>query len=388
MKLTRPSNPLSYFVYLGIVVIIALIGLADAIYLSISHYRVYTDIGYKSICAISKAINCDTVSQSPYAVLFGLPVALWGVIGYVLVLLLLLFSRNKTADRICVWSLIFWITLVFSCSSVVLALVSTYLVRSYCILCIVTYGINLSLLYSAWIIRRRFSKSGLIEDTREDILFLWQKRAKSIPLFVTYLVAVLSTWMFFPVYWNFNSLQLPVNIPQGTTASGHPWLGAAKPVLDITEFTDYQCFQCKKMHFYLRQLIAENPGKIRIIHNHYPMDHEFNPIVNEPFHVGAGKMALLAAFAASKKIFWEMNDLLYNIDSNRQTVSVKELAETLGLHQKDLAGFMRDPDALYRLRHDIWTGNKLGITGTPAYLINGKIYEGQIPPEIIRKALE
>ncbi|MBU4035957.1 MAG: hypothetical protein KKA35_05965, partial [Proteobacteria bacterium] len=42
----------------------------------------YTDIGYESFCAISKAINCDTVSQSPYSVFLGVPLAIWGVAGY------------------------------------------------------------------------------------------------------------------------------------------------------------------------------------------------------------------------------------------------------------------------------------------------------------------
>lgn len=388
MKKANAIKPLSFGIYLWTVVIIAMAGLADSVYLSLSHYRVYADIGYKSFCAISKALNCDTVSQSPYAVLFNLPVALWGVVGYTLILLLLLFAGSSKGGRIRVWSLIFWAALVFSCCSVILALVSTFLVRSYCIMCIATYGINFALLFYAWIIRRRFSKSGFIEDTREAIVFLWRQRAKSLPLLAAYLVAVLITWIIFPTYWSFKPPPLPVDIPQGITAAGLPWLGAADPVLEITEFADYQCFQCKKMHYFLRQLVAENPGRIRIVHKNYPMDHKINPIVKEPFHVGAGKMALLAAYAVKKKIFWQMNDLLYNLDGHRQTVSVKELAQALGIDPKDFAGFMHDQESLSHLRHDIWTGNKLGITGTPTYVINGKIYEGQIPAEILKKALQ
>ena len=66
-----------------------MVGLIDASYLSISHFRVYTDMDYRSFCAISKAINCDTVSQSPYSIFLNVPVPIWGVIGYIVVSLLL-----------------------------------------------------------------------------------------------------------------------------------------------------------------------------------------------------------------------------------------------------------------------------------------------------------
>lgn len=387
MKKTKVINPLSFGIYCWAVVILAIVGLADSVYLSISHYRVYTDIAYKSFCAISKALNCDTVSQSPYAVLFNLPVALWGVIGYTLILVLLLFAGRKNAGKIRIWSLIYWLTIFFSCCSIILALVSTFLVRSYCIMCIVTYGVNLMLLYSVWIIRRRFANCGLFEDTKQDIIFLCHRKSKSIKILGAFCLLTLFTWIFIPPYWHLNPPPLGADIPSGITEAGHPWIGAVHPVLEITEFADYQCFQCKKMHFFLRQLIAQNPSRIRLIHKNYPMDHEYNPIVKKPFHVGAGKMALLAAYAAKQDKFWEMNDLLYSIAGNHEAIGTKNLAERLGLDPKVLARFMRDPATSYRLKHDIWAGNKLGITGTPAYVINGEIYQGQIPPEILKKGL-
>jgi protein-disulfide isomerase len=141
------------------------------------------------------------------------------------------------------------------------------------------------------------------------------------------------------------------------------------------------------MHFFLRQLIAENLDKIKIIHRHYPMDHEFNPIVSEPFHVGSGKLALLSVYAASKNKFWQMNDLLYGIAGQRKPIGTNELAKILNLDSNELARSINDRSIRHRVKHDIYIGNKLGITGTPAYLIEGEIYQGQIPPEIIKKIL-
>ncbi len=75
----------TYFWYSTTVVLLLILGLLLTGYLFFSHYQNYTDIGYSSFCALSKSINCDTVSQSRWSILFGLPLALWGMIAYILV---------------------------------------------------------------------------------------------------------------------------------------------------------------------------------------------------------------------------------------------------------------------------------------------------------------
>jgi uncharacterized membrane protein/protein-disulfide isomerase len=387
LKKEHPIQPLAYAYYVWPVVGLVVAGLLDSIYLSVSHHRVYTDMGYKSFCAISRAINCDTVSQSPYAIFLGLPVPVWGIIGYTLLLLLLLPVASKKTEKKQIWSLFFWLSLAYSAYSVVLALISSYLIGSYCIMCIVSYGVNLALLFYAWIIRRRFSTAGLLADTREDIRYLWNHRVKTGLVAAIFLAAVGTTRIVFPVYWQYQPPPVAANISRGITASGHPWIGAQNPVLEISEYGDYQCFQCKKMHLFLRRLVTEYPDRIRIIHHNYPMDHRFNPIVKEPFHQGSGKMALLAIYAASKNKFWELNDYLYGLAGHQKQVGIKELAQTLDLNPQELAGALNDRSIRKLLLRDILQGNKLGISGTPGYVINHKVYLGQIPAEVLKTGM-
>jgi predicted DsbA family dithiol-disulfide isomerase len=266
-------------------------------------------------------------------------------------------------------------------------MISTYLIGSHCIMCIVSYGVNLAILFSAWIIRRRFSSLGLVDDTKKDIQYLWQKRTRNLVVVFLFLISVVSTWVFFPAYWDFKAGAFSDRISTGVTAAGHPWLGAESPVLEILEFTDYQCFQCKKMHFFLRQLVADNPEKIRIVHRNYPMDHQFNPIVKDPFHVGSGKMALLAVYAVSKNKFWQMNDLLFGMAGKKKKISLRKLAQKLNLDTNELVRSLNARKIRYHLQKDIFTGNKLGITGTPAYVINGKVYLGSIPAELLKAGI-
>jgi protein-disulfide isomerase/uncharacterized membrane protein len=385
---SKNINPLPFRVYFSTVFLLGLAGLTVSIYLSISHYRVYTDIGYRSFCAISKAINCDTVSQSPYSILLGLPVPVWGIVGYFLFLLLALMAASKAANRQRLWPLLICISLFFCIYSVILALVSTFIIHSYCIMCIVSYAINFLLLYYTWLTRNRFKNERFLFGLKKDGTFFWIKRKITFPLLVVLGAAFISLVAFIPAYWRLQSPPLTENIPMGVTQQGHPWIGAEHPKLVITEYTDYQCFQCKKMHYFIRQLIAQYPEKIRLVHRHFPMDQKFNPIVKAPFHVGSGIMALLAISAENDDHFWQMNDALFEIAGNHQNIDIKELAQKVGIDYRHLAIGLKDRINRNRLQQDIISALKLNINGTPAFIIDGKVYFAKIPPEIIQDALK
>jgi len=385
----KQVKALPFFVYLWAVIFFVITGLIASIYLTISHYRAYTDIAYSSFCAISKAINCDTISQSRYSIFLGLPVAIWGIIGYTFFLIFLPFASADQANKRRIWVLLGILSLLFSLYSVALAFISTYYIRAYCIMCIVTYVANLLLLYFAWIIRRRFPETNIIRALRRDFQFMWGKRKQALPLFSLFFLCIVLLHLFIPNYWEFSPPPLRAEIPQGTTEDGHPWIGAENPRLTIAEYTDYLCFQCKKMHFYLRQLILQHPDKIRLVHYHYPMDDKYNPtVVPEPFHVGSGKLSLLAIYAGTQDKFWKMNDVLFDISRKSETIELKELAKEVGLDYGSLSRSLNNQRILRKLQLDIWGGMKLRVVGTPTYLIEGKLYPGHIPPEIIRQALK
>ena len=380
----------SFHFYYWVAVLLALAGLSDSIYLSVHHYLVYTDIGYESFCAISKAINCDTVSQSPYSVFFGIPVAVWGVFGYCFCLLLLSFAVHSDAGKKRMWPLIFSVSSVFSLISIVFAIISNFYIRSYCIMCIASYGINFLLLFYSWLIIRRFGeKEGILKGFSEDIKFILNKKAFSLSLFAPYASIVVFVFIFFPAYWNLSPPPLSANVPKGITADGHPWVGGSdNPELVITEYSDYLCFQCRKMHFFLRRLVDKNPLKIRLIHRHFPMDDKYNPIVKESFHVGSGDMALLAIYASSKGKFWEINDYFFSMDKSRKSVDIKELADRTGLDPRELGMAKYDNGIRQALWKDILDGLKSRVTGTPGYIIDDKLYLGEIPADILKKVIK
>lgn len=381
-------NPLPFAYYYIPVLILALAGVANMAYLGISHYRVYTDIGYESFCAISRAINCDTVSQSDFSIVLNVPVAVWGVFAHLFVVYILILGATQSANKQRMWPLLFWISLGFTLYSLYLAFISTFYIKSYCLMCILGYLVNFALLYYAWFINRRFGNAGLIQGLINDLHVLKNHGKSAFPVVTVLLVFATTGPFWFPQYWQLEEPSPSHALPRGITDDGHPWIGAENPDLVIVEFTDYMCFQCRKMHYYFRRLMETHPDKIRIVHRHFPMDHQYNPIVREPYHFGAGQLALFAIHAKNKGKFWEANDYFYALGASGEAFGTSGIASTLGLTNAGLVTALRDQEYMSRLFADIKAGLELGITATPGYFIDGEVYEGQIPPRIITEALK
>jgi protein-disulfide isomerase len=277
----------------------------------------------------------------------------------------------------------FIVALLYSLYSVVLALISMVYIHSYCIMCIASYAVNLMLLFYTWLVRQRFENISMVRGIRRDIRWVHTHKKASALFMCAGVASALFLILFTPRYWEISTLPLNQNLTSGITEEGHPWIGASNPHLTITEFSDYQCFQCKKMHFYLRELMAGHPGKIKLIHRNFPMDHTVNPMVKEPYHVGSGKMALLSLYAAEKGKFWQINDMLYRIDKQKGHFNIREMAAAAGFDVTEFAASARDLSLREKLRTDIRDGIRLGVTGTPGYLIDGKVYVGHIPASIL-----
>lgn len=373
-------------VYYGGVVVLVLAGLFVSFYLLQSHYRNFADIDYRSFCAISKAINCDTVSQSPYAIFWDLPVSLWGVVGYLLLLFGVGMARNKEPEAI-LWHLIFLLGVVYSCISVILAIVTIFFIHAWCIMCVLTYGVNFSVAFLAYIILNRFSKVRPVAGLRRDLEYLWAYRRRIFPGFALIAFLFITVWLFFPRYWEIKPSEDFAGLNSGETEEGYPWIGAENPEFTIVEFSDYMCFQCRKMHFFLRQIVRQHPDRIRLVHRHFPMDMKYNPLVTDNYHSGAGKMAILALYAQVKDQFWKVNDLLFEIAGLKTDFNTRTIADAIGVPPGEVSAALNSRELRLLLKHDIAVGIRYGLEGTPGFVIDGEVYSGTIPKEILEKIL-
>lgn len=370
---------LPYLAYTIPVLFLAAVGFFASLYLALSHYRNYTDISYSSFCAISKAINCDTVSQSSWSVLFGIPLALWGVFAYAFFFLLALAAQSNRPERRGLWDILFAFALICSAADIYFGYISAMVIQAYCIMCLLTYAVSFSLLFSTWIIRRRFNEHSFFDGIRSASFFL-RKDRRTCSALLCLLSAFVCLKLFLPVYWIYEYPELSTDVHSGMTEEGHPWIGAEKPVIVIHEFTDYQCFQCSKMHFILRQLISQYSDRIRLVHYHYPLD---------KIHPSSNQLSLLAIAAVNQGKFWQVNDALYAIIMNGvKEFNINKFARKSGLDADKLKKDMYSQSALKQLESDMRTGIKNKITGTPTFLIDGQVYQGYIPAEILKQIVE
>ena len=280
------------------------------------------------------------------------------------------------------------ISVFFSVYSIILAFISSFFIHSYCLMCIVSYAINFFLFFYSYNVIKNFGDGRIFRALPDDWSYLKKNANQLIFMLKLFSATIIALWIVFPKYWLFEIKEeasaMASGLASGVTEEGSYWIGAKEPEITIVEYTDYLCFQCKKMHFHLRSLVAKNPDKIRLVHRHFPLDSRFNFAIKETLHPGAGKMAMLAIYAGLKDRFWEMNDLLYNIDHSKDTINLKEIALKTNLKPEELAWALEQKEIRLHLKRDIALAVKAGVTGTPSYIINDKLYLGTIPLDILK----
>lgn len=366
------------------------LGLVFAVKLAFLHFAVHHDPTTESFCAISEQVNCDTVAASHWSVFAEVPVAVWGVLGYLWLGALALWAARLRAAAVTV---LFTLGALGACVvSVALAVISVVEIRSLCVLCVGTYLINLVLL-----------ALGTIEWRRLGGWLTWRQALRSAPrdrrpatLSVVALgLAALGAVAGFPKYWHDSVTTAgttaagetdPTGPRRGTTAEGHAWIGAEDPSVTIVEFSDYECPFCARAHARIRGVVRDYPDRIRLVHRHTPLDHACNPIVTRPFHRHACEYARIAICAGLQGRFWETNDWLYEHSHDRPPPDFAAVVHGSGLDIESLQMCM-EHDADRLLAVDLKTGVERRITGTPTFQIGDRLYPGQIPEEVLADLL-
>jgi len=146
---------------------------------------------------------------------------------------------------------------------------------------------------------------------------------------------------------------------------GHaPSRGPATAPITIVEWSDFACRYCNRVIPTLEQLDRLYPGRLRWVYRQFPLDSD-QTLAAE---------ASLAAAAQGK--FWPMHDRLFAVHGRVDRASVEMIAADLGL---DMNRFRGDLDAgTYRnqVQADLAVALRLGVTGTPAFFVNGRPIHG------------
>jgi protein-disulfide isomerase len=153
--------------------------------------------------------------------------------------------------------------------------------------------------------------------------------------------------------------------------AGAPAKGPADAPVTIVEFSDFQCPFCRRAGPTLEKIQEVYGSSVRIVWKHHPLDmHRDAP---------AAHRASVAAQQQGK--FWEFHDKLFDNQESLDLETFKQHARDLGM---DLARFEQDlssPETTKPIDADTAEARSLGVTGAPAFFINGRYLRGAKPFE-------
>jgi len=181
------------------------------------------------------------------------------------------------------------------------------------------------------------------------------------------------------------SVSIPVNVTvQAADTAGFRGylLGSDSAKLEVTEYADYQCPVCQDFETIqfptVRQQLIET-GLVRWRYRDFPLD----------MHPHARVAAHAAACADEQGKFWEMHDALYRNQAQWSPMrnaagAFSDYAKAAGL---DVAGYdacMNSAKFAGRIQASFDEGIKLGVSGTPNFVIGGRLYPTTMPSDSIR----
>jgi protein-disulfide isomerase len=157
-----------------------------------------------------------------------------------------------------------------------------------------------------------------------------------------------------------------------------PIRGGKDAKITIVEFSDFQCPFCSRVNPTLAQINQTYGDKVRVAFKHLPLR----------IHPDAPAAHAAAEAAHRQGKFWEMHDKIFANQRELKPEKFKEYARETGL---DVAKFEKDvasPDVKKKVDADTQEADKLGVSGTPAFFINGRYLSGAQPFEAFKKIID
>ncbi len=153
-------------------------------------------------------------------------------------------------------------------------------------------------------------------------------------------------------------------------AADGPARGPADAPVTIVEFGDFQCPFCKAAEASLAEVMKRHAHSVRVVFRNLPLDQ---------IHPNARVAAEAAVCAERHGKFWEMHDAMYADQRALDSASLTRTAAGLGLDEAQFSRCLADDSTRTALERDAAAADRLGLTGTPFFFINGRPLDGNVP---------
>ena len=155
--------------------------------------------------------------------------------------------------------------------------------------------------------------------------------------------------------------------------------GNPKAKVMIVEFSDFQCPYCGQVEGTLKNVLAKHEGVVALAFRDYPLS-QIHPLAQ-----GAAEASRCAGEQGK---FWEYRELLYKNTPAAGPEQLNDYAVKVGV---DLPAFKQCLDSgkfKALVQKDESDGDRLGVTGTPAFFINGRLLSGAQPENEFARVID
>jgi protein-disulfide isomerase len=326
-----------------------------------------------SLCGISEAINCQASSQSMFARVGPLPVALLGAAFYLGGLVLVRRARPNDVEvgHLRLLHTLFGVSVLYS---LFLAVISAVVLKTLCPVCTLMYVANGVGLFATW---------KMVGEPP------WTSAAR---VFTSPLQALKQGGVWFALFFAalcFLGIAAERRIAGPTdlviepreptaapipyaelTATHVPGIGPVSAPLVVVEFSDFQCPYCARLTASLHTMREVFGDQMRLEFRNLPLE----------MHEMARPAALAALCAHQEGKFWELHDLLFENQAELTTDVILALGTQVGLNEATLQTCMNSEETRLMLEADRHAAEAFGVQGTPTFFINGVRYAGGYPP--------
>lgn len=190
------------------------------------------------------------------------------------------------------------------------------------------------------------------------------------PLFMAAMIVMFVTFVAGTLVYNSQAVketQAAVTANQPALDSKHsPSIGPADAKVHVVEFLDPACETCAVFFGHMKDLMAANPGKIRLSIRHLAFHPGSEPLVRmlEASRKQDRYLETLTALFKTQAL-WTHN---HQVDAQRAWPAL----EGLGLNLAQLRADMDSPEVTERIQKDLADAKALKVTMTPEYFVNGR----------------
>lgn len=377
----------------------AALGLAASSMSSYVHYQLLVQPSYTSFCDVNETVNCTQAYLSRYGSFMGVPVALAGVIFFVIVLALAVVARGKSHAADSAPGYIFALSTIGLAFVLYLGWASYVVLKAFCLLCAITYVAVIALFIMSGG-ATSFPMTTLPRRALRDARTLL---TSPVPLVLLLLVlaGAGSLVAFFP-----NEGEQAASAP---AAPSYPpltdqqridlekwWDVQPKEDLPIpndgakvlfVKFSDYMCPGCGQTDEAYRSILAKYKGNgdVKYVLKHFPLEPECNQYAPGGNHFGSCEAAAAVVMARSKGTADKLSEWFFRNQSSLNRDTVKKAAQDIG----GITDFdARYDSAMQEVKMDAGLGSLVKVKSTPTFFINGRRLVGGVAAQAIDGIIE